>query len=60
MLTPWFPWQQQLGGREDVCVAEVTLPHRMKRKNLVHDEGNDVIDECVLAPHRSCFSRGNE
>lgn len=35
-----------------------------QNKNSVHDEGNDVSNQCVLARgaalHRSCFSRGND
>lgn len=36
----------------------------LQNKNCVHNEGNDVMNQCVLARgaalRRSCFSRGNE
>lgn len=60
VLTQWFPWQQQLGGQEGVCMSEVTVPIKrtkqkkahalslLQNKNIVHDEGNDVMNQLCL------------
>lgn len=58
MLTPWLPWQQWTGGLEGVCMSEDTVPIKWTKqkqlmiwawKNFAQDEGNDVMNKCVLA-----------
>lgn len=58
MITPWLLWLQQTGGQEGVCMSEVTIPIKWTKQktlmlwawiNFAQDEGNDVMNKCVLA-----------